>query len=443
MFLPKWAVQFRSHEIDFGDLKMTNRKSALAVAAPMILAAPLAAVPRGICGTVRGERDPAALFADLRSAVEAHNTRQNSRMDTIEAAVNSALLNNAGSQFGLAGSSMPDDPEYSSAFASYFRNGAADAERELREANASGQRQTIHAAMSVGTNSDGGYIAPEEWDRRIRQRLRSTTPMRSIAQVQATSSGAFTTLWSSDEFGSGWVGETAVRPQTTGASLAQLTFEAGEIFAQPAATQRLMDDAEINIEAWLAESVEREFSRQEGIAFISGDGVNKPRGLLTYVAGGASDGEHPGGNLEVFNSESATDIPGADTLLTFKYSLAAPYRQNARWLMNSQTAAAIAKMKDGDGNYVWREGLIADEPATLLGRPVTIDEGMPNIAADALPIAFGDFQAGYLINDRVGTRVLRDPYTNKPFVRFYTTKRVGGGVLDPHAIKLLKIAVSA
>ena len=127
-------------------------------------------------------------------------------------------------------------------------------------------------------------------------------------------------------------------------------------------------------------------------------------------------------------------------MIDFKYKLAAPYRQNARWLMNSQTAATIAKMKDGDGNYVWREGLIADEPATLLGRPVTLDEAMPDIGGDELPIAFGDFQAGYLINDRIGTRVLRDPFTSKPFVLFYVTKRVGGGVLDPNAVKLLKIA---
>ena len=213
--------------------------------------------------------------------------------------------------------------------------------------------------------------------------------------------------------------------------------------AMPAATQRLLDDAAINMESWLADSVDAEFSRQEDIAFISGDGVNKPRGLLTYIGGGASDGVHPGGNLTEFNSESATEIPGPDTLLDFKYTLAAPYRQNARWLMNSLTAATIAKFKDADNNYIWREGMVEGEPATLLGRPVTIDESMPDIGGNAFPVAFGDFQRGYLINDRIGTRILRDPYTNKPFVLFYVTKRVGGGLLDPNAIKLMKIAVTA
>ena len=264
-----------------------------------------------------------------------------------------------------------------------------------------------------------------------------------MPRCRQRSNGAFQhDLELTDEWGSGWVGETASRPQTSNASLSQLTFEAGELYAMPSATQRLLDDSAINVEQWLADSIESEFARQEDVAFICGDGVNKPRGLLTYVDGGASDGVHPGGNLATFNSESATEIPGGDTLLDFKYQLAAPYRQNARFLMNSQTAANIAKMKDGQGNYLWREGLIADEPATLLGRPVTIDEAMPDIGADAYPIAFGDFASGYLINDRIGLRVLRDPFTAKPFVLFYTTKRVGAGVLDPNAIKLMKIAVT-
>ena len=140
------------------------------------------------------------------------------------------------------------------------------------------------------------------------------------------------------------------------------------------------------------------------------------------------------------NSGHATTIPTTDVLVDFAYSLTAPYRSGATWLMNSTTAATIAKMKDGQGNYIWREGLIAGQPATLLGYPVEIDEGMPSIGAGALPIAFGNFARGYLINDRLGIRTTRDPYTNKPFVFFYTTKRVGAGVLDPNAIRLLKIS---
>ncbi|MBX7460818.1 phage major capsid protein [Qipengyuania huizhouensis] len=408
-------------------MKMNSRLAMLAALTP----------PRAMIGAPRAETDTAGLLRELNGAFADFKAQHQNELRDIEASLVERI---AGSGNITPRDAMPTDPEYSTAFASYFRKG--DNEQPLREANATGQRLAIQNAMSTGTNSDGGYLAPVEWDRRIQQRLRDASPMRSICQVQTTSNGAFTTLWNSDEWGTGWVGETAARPQTTTASLSQITFEAGEIYAMPAATQRLLDDSAINFETWLADSIETEFAVQEDIAFISGDGSNKPRGLLTFITGGASDGDHPGGNLATFNSESATDIPDADTLLDFKYQLAAPYRANARWLMNSQTAAFIAKMKTAQGDYIWREGLIADEPATLLGRPVTIDEAMPDIGGDALPIAFGDFQRGYLINDRLGTRVLRDPYTAKPFVLYYTTRRVGGGLLDPNAIKLMKIAVT-
>ena len=407
-------------------------------------------MPRGI---VSGNPFAAAgsekVLGELSQAFEEHNKRQNSRIDKVsaaleqvESAVNKMMEANAlGRAFGSGGSALPEDPDYSRNFAAYIGQGKN--ENYIAQANAAGTIQGVQAAMSVGTDSDGGYLAPSEWDRRIVQKLREATPMRQICRVQSTSRGAFTSVWNSDLFGTGWVGETASRPQTSTSSLSQIVFEAGEIYAQPAATQKILDDSEINLENWMVDSVEEEFSRQEEIAFISGNGSNKPRGLLSYVTGGASEGVHPGGDLATFNSESASDIPDADTLLTFKYQLGAPYRQNARWLMNSLTASYIAKLKDGQGNYIWREGLQAEDPSRLLGHPVTISEAMPNIASGELPIAFGDFQSGYLINDRVGVRVLRDMYTAKPYVLFYVTKRVGGGVLDPHAIKLMKIGVTA
>jgi len=273
----------------------------------------------------------------------------------------------------------------------------------------------------------------------VRKAQQEISPMRRIAQVVTTGVGAFSTVWSNNAWGSGWVGETAARPETTTPALSTLEFAAGEIYANAAITQRLLDDSALNIESWLSSEIADEFTRQEGIAWISGNGVNKPRGLLTYVSGGASDGVHPGGNLTVVNGGSAATV-SADGLVDFAYSLPSPYRQGASWLMSSSTAATIAKLKDGDGNYLWREGYKQGEPATLLGYTVEIDEGMPLVAADALPIAFGNFSRGYLINDRLGVRTIRDPYTNKPFVNFYTTKRVGGGVLDPKAIRLLRIA---
>jgi len=188
------------------------------------------------------------------------------------------------------------------------------------------------------------------------------------------------------------------------------------------------------VESWLKNSVREEFNRQEGIAFIAGDGTNKPAGLLTFAEGGVNAASHPAGALDV--TEAAITVDG---LIDFMYGLPAPYRQNATWLMNSLTAAVLTKLKDADGNLIWRESLIVGQPSTLLGRPVEIDEAMPAPTAGLMPIAFGDFKAGYLINDRIGTRVLRDPYTNKPYVMFYVTKRVGGGVLDPTAIRVLKV----
>ena len=338
------------------------------------------------------------------------------------------------------------DPAYRSTFASYVQRGGAEAEAQLASANSTGNRAAIRAAMSEGDDSAGGYLAPVEWDRRVRKSQLHLSPMRRISQVVTTGVNGYSTLWNNDQWGSGWVGETAARPQTTATTFAPLTFPTGEIYAMPAATQRIIDDAQLNFEQWMANELSEEFSAQEGIAFLAGDGVNKPIGFLQYLPGGAAAAgqplAHPGGELGVTNSASAGEIT-PDGLVDLKYSLGIPYRQNAVWLMNSTTAARVAKLKDADNNYIWREGLLANEPATLLGRPVEIDEAMPSVAADSYPIAFGDFNRGYLINDRIGVRILRDPYTAKPYVLFYATKRVGGGVLDPKAIRVQKVAANA
>lgn len=395
------------------------------------------AYPRALRGSVHAESGPADMIRQLNSAFNDFKTSHQAELRDIEASLNEKI---AGAHMTSSErSSRPVDPAYTQAFASYFRKG--DGELELRQANESGQRAQINAAMTVGTADSGGYLAPTEWDRKVQQALIDTSPMRRLASVQSTSVGAYSTLWNNNSWGSGWVGETAARPETTSATLEPVEFASGEIYAMPAVTQRLLDDAELNLDNWLTEQVQGEFGRQESIAFISGNGTNKPRGLLSYVTGGASDNVHPGGNLSVDTMASATAIT-ADEIVDFTYALPAPYRQNATWLMNSATAATISKLKNTDGDYIWREGLLVGQPATLLGRPVEIDEGMPDIAAGTLPIAFGDFRRGYLINDRLGTRVLRDPFTNKPFVNFYCTKRVGAGVLDPNAIRLLQMAAA-
>ncbi len=400
-------------------------------------------LPRALRGAVRADGGDNALFAQIQSTLGDIRNQTDTRLSGMEETVGNLTaslgaiqqqVDNGGSFANSSQTILPVEPEYSSAFASYFRRGESGAESTLRDANAIGERATIQAAMSVGDNSSGGYLAPVEWDRRINQAQVATSPMRRLAKVVPTSVGAYSTLWNDAQWGSGWVGETAARPETSNASLSTITFAAGEIYAMPTATQRLLDDAAIDVAAWLVDSLRIEFNRQEGIAFLSGDGVNKPAGLLSYITGGANDGTHPGGNLTVV--EAAIDV---EPLIDFMYGLAAPYRQNATWLMSSLTAAVLSKLRDADGNLIWRESLIVGQPATLLGRPVEIDEGMPAPTAGNLAIALGDFQAGYLINDRIGTRILRDPFTNKPFVNFYATKRVGAGLLDPNAIRLLQI----
>ncbi len=409
----------------------------LALASASLAAMAHVAPPRAVAMSPLAQgSDPATILAEMQSTVSDFIARNDRRVGDIEASMDRVLMQGAAERLGGTGG-IGDDPEYTKTFASYMRGGKG--EEDLRSANAEGYRSQIHAAMSIGTPSDGGYLAPVEWDRMVRKAQHDLSPMRRIAKVVSTGVGAFSTVWSNDLWGTGWVGESAARPGTSTPSLSPLEFATGEIYTNAAITQRLLDDSALNLETWLASEIADEFTRQESIAWISGDGVNKPRGLLTYVTGGASDGYHPGGNLTVVNGGAAATIT-ADGLVDFAYSLPSPYRQGASWLMTSTTAAVIAKIKDGDGNFLWRESYRQGEPATLLGYPVEIDEGMPSVAADALPIAFGDFTRGYLINDRLGVRILRDPYTNKPFVNFYAIKRVGGGVLDPTAIRLLKIA---
>ena len=400
-----------------------------------------AALRGNVFATPRGSDNPQELFQQISATLADLGNRHNVNIGEVRDQVGNLTASmeaiqrqvEAGGGAIVAGNRLPPDPEYSRTFASYFRRG--DGEEALRGANAAGERATIQAAMSIGTAGDGGYLAPVEWDRKISQALRSVSPMRRIANVQTTGVNAFSTLWNNESWGSGWVGETAARPQTSTTSLAPIIFATGEIFAMPATTQRLIDDAAIDIEQWLSDSIRSEFARQEGVAFLNGDGVNKPAGFLTYVTGGANAATHPGGVIE-----TVTAAIGAETLIDFAFKLGAPYRQNATWVMSSLTAAVISKLKDDTGSFIWREGLVAGTPATLLGRPVEIDEGMPAPTAGNLAVAFADWRVGYLINDRIGLRILRDVYTAKPFCLFYATKRVGGGVLDPNAIKLLKIA---
>ena len=234
-----------------------------------------------------------------------------------------------------------------------------------------------------------------------------------------------------------------MRPQTTTATLAELQFPTMELYAMPAATATLLDDAVVDLDQWISSEVEAAFAEQEGIAFVSGDGTNKPKGFLNYTK--VAEASWAWGQVGYVATGVAGALPGSnpsDVLIETVYALKAGYRQNANWVMNRETQATIRKLKDADGNYLWQPPAAPGQKAMLMGFPLVEAEEMPDVATDATPVAFGDFARGYLVVDRTGVRVLRDPYSAKPYVLFYTTKRVGGGIQDFDAIKLLKFGES-
>lgn len=331
---------------------------------------------------------------------------------------------------GQDGSRDPMLHEHKAAFASYIRSGEAG-----------GLKRLEGKALSVGSGPDGGYLAPPTVEGEILRRLANISPIRALATVRTISSGTYKKAFSKTGPASGWVAETAARPQTNTPALAELSFPAMELYAMPAATQTLLDDAIVNIDQWIAEEVESAFAEQEGAAFVNGDGVDKPKGFLAYPTIGETSWAW--GNIGVLSTGVDGAFPTAnpsDKLVDLVYALKAGYRQNAAFVMNRKTQAAIRKFKDDNGYYLWQPPASAGAPATLLGFPVAEAEDMPDIAEDSVSVAFGDFRRGYLVVDRAGVRILRDPYSAKPHVLFYTTKRVGGGVQDFAAIKGLKFS---
>ncbi|MBN8791705.1 MAG: phage major capsid protein [Stenotrophomonas nitritireducens] len=349
--------------------------------------------------------------------------RINSNIDRLQHAVDDANTRLAALQMGVGavGCGPATDPEYSAAFRANFRKGE------------------VQAALNKGAADEGGYLAPVEWDRTITDRLVILSDMRQLATVQRVSGAGLTKLFNMGGTASGWVGETAPRPATATGTFASLGFGWGEIYANPAATQQILDDAEIDLESWLAGEVEAEFAKQEGAAFFAGDGVNKPFGILTYVTGGANAAKHPFGAIKAVNSGAAAAIT-ADGIIDLIYDLPSAFTANAKFTMNRKTQGTVRKLKDGEGNYLWQPSYVAGQPATLAGFPVQEVAATPDVAANAIAALFGDFKQTYTVYDRVGVRVLRDPYTNKPYVQFYTTKRVGGGVHNPEPMRALKIA---
>lgn len=300
----------------------------------------------------------------------------------------------------------------------------------------------VMAAMSVGSDPDGGYSVTPDMSGRIIQRIYETSPMRQVASVVTIGTDRLEGFNDLGEGTAGWVGETAPRPKTGTPQLGKYEIPVHEMYAFPETTQKLLDDSAFNIEAWLADKTSDKFVRTENAAFLNGDGVLKPRGLLTYPTAVTADATRAWGTFQHIltgtDGTFGTTTNGTDKLIDLVYSVKAAYRTGAAFMAARSTIAAIRKLKDGQGNYAWQPSLSALSGGTILGFNVVEAEDMPAMAADSLSLAFGDFRETYTIVDRIGIRVLRDALTNKPFVGFYTTKRVGGDAISFEAVKFLK-----
>lgn len=413
---------------------------------------------RGIAIVRADANDPLALINQINSAFEefkkADAERQKgvdkrfddvvtneklAKIDDTISALNKAIddLNRKAAAHALGGDGKSDTPErrtYSTAFSSYFRTGrGADALHDL----------AVKATLTTQSKPDGGYLVSPEVETSIDRVLGTVSVMRSLASVRSIGTDEYRKYVNMGGAGSGWVGEEEQRAATGTPTLKELVFPVMELYAMPVTTQRMLDDGIIDIGAWLADEVNIAFAEQEGAAFVTGNGVKKPRGILDYAT--VANASYAWGSLGYIATGAAAAFNStnpADALIDLFYALKAGYRNGATWLTSDGVMGSIRKFKDGQGNYLWAPPTGPDMPSTILGKPVATDDNMQALGANAYPVAFGDFKRGYVILDRLGVRVLRDDLTNKPYVQFYTTKRVGGGVQNFEAIKLLKCATS-
>lgn len=363
----------------------------------------------------KGHADP--LLEEKVENANKHITELQSQLNDMEKKYNRKGLG--------GGKEEVHDAEYTGAFGAYARKGE------------------VQAALTTGSDPDGGYAVPVEQDRNILTLLRDEVTMRRIATVLTMGTPEYKKLINVGGASSGWVGEEEARPGTNTPQLKQLTPFWGEIYANPAVTQVMLEDAFFNVESWLNAEVVQDFAEKENAAFMSGNGIKKPKGLLAYSTATTADSTRDFGTMQHIVSGAAADFassnPG-DKFIDVIQALKKGYRNGAVWLMNSLTVGKVRKFKDGQGNYLWQPSAQAGQPSNFLGYMVEEDEDMPDVGANALAVAFGNFKRGYKIIDRIGTAVLRDPYTNKPFIHFYTRKRVGGYLEDSTAIKLMKIS---
>lgn len=369
---------------------------------------------------------------EARSELEAKTDRINDELGRLSAAVDE--LAKKANRPGAPGAEGDEalQAEHKSAWLKWVRKGddagLADIERK---------------AMNVGTPADGGYAVPIQQDRDIMRLLTDLSPMRQVCRVMTVGTEDYRKLVNLGGTASGWVGETDARPATAGPTLAQLKPSFGELYANPEVTQKALDDIFFDVEGELSQDISESFAVLEGKAFLSGTGTNQPVGLLTAKTSAEADSARAFGTVQHIATGVADNFPAkdpADILIDLIYSMKAGYRTGAQFMVNSMTLAAMRKWKDGDGNYIWQPAMQNGQPGSIFGYGYVTNEDMPSAGAGAIPVVFGNFQQAYVIFDRVGIRSLRDPYTNKPFVGFYTTKRVGSMIANTQAVKFLKCA---
>jgi len=343
----------------------------------------------------------------------------------------------------------PELADYAKKMNAYLRGeyGSEEKPRELKEALAKAMEVK---ALATNSDIDGGFTVIPQVDQSIREIQLLVSPIRDLAQVQTISTGSLKFLANQRGTAAGWVGETDTRSPTATSTFKEIEVTPGELYAQPVASQQMLEDSFINVEQWMANEVALKFAQVEGAAFISGDGVKKPKGFLSYTVVADTSwswgnvGYIPTGSSGAFVSPAMGPpvVQGADVFLDLISYLKPGYRPNAQFLANRRTIAAMRKLKTVYAEYLWAPGLNGGAVDSFAGYPLAQVEDMPDIAANSYSIAFGDFKQFYLIVDRVGVSLLRDPYTNKPYVNFYTRKRVGGAIQNFEAAKLLKFSAS-
>ncbi len=359
--------------------------------------------------------------AEVKGAVDVLTSEKLDRINSDLSALQAQVTDVAKKSNRVGGSDRNADVEaHSAAFDKWARKGIDDNLEAL-------ERKAV--TLNNG-DASGGFLVPETWEAGIRDDLRTLSPIRSRSTVIQVSSDDYRYLKNLRGLQTGWVGETDARPETATPTLSETKVPMGEIYANPAASQRALDDSAFGLEAWLNQNISEEFAIEENKAFVTGNGVNKPQGILTTAG------------LPTVASGAAAAVTNPDVIVDMIYKMTAAYRTGAAFYSNGATTAGLRKLKDGQGNYIWQPGLVAGTPATLGGYEQVELEDMPAVAAGAFPLFFANLKQGYMIADRIGIRTLRDPYTHKPFVHFYATKRVGGMVQDPKAFVLLKVAAS-